>query len=219
MKKSLSTAFTLIELLVVIAIIAIIATLLFPALGRAREAGRNTKCASNLRQLQLASVNYATDSSWIPHAASFWHDDGDGTKSHWRGWLAWYDIFGSLDKQGSGGQYAWRGAQGYACITNGSLWGYVNKNQDIYMCPTFAFASVSGVTDAKFSYGMNQTISGANFLGLQAATLFLFADSAILKGSPSPTGNLISQIPTNQVGTWHATHGNVVYLDGHVERQ
>ncbi len=53
--------FTLIELLTVIAIIASLAAMLFPAYATNREAGRRTKCASNLRQIGQAFDNYASD--------------------------------------------------------------------------------------------------------------------------------------------------------------
>ena len=61
MRKGKSAAFTLIELLVVIAIIAIVAAILFPVFAKVREKGRQTACASNLRQIRLAVMTYTQD--------------------------------------------------------------------------------------------------------------------------------------------------------------
>jgi len=54
-------AFTLIELLVVIAIIAILAAVLFPVFAKAREKARQTTCASNMRQIGMALMQYCQD--------------------------------------------------------------------------------------------------------------------------------------------------------------
>lgn len=59
--------FSLIELLVVIGIISLLASLLLPALGKARETGRRIACSSNMRQIYQGCLFYADDyNGWMP---------------------------------------------------------------------------------------------------------------------------------------------------------
>lgn len=62
-RKSKLTAFTLIELLVVIAIIAILASLLLPALARAKARAQRINCTSNLKQVGLSFRLFSNDHS------------------------------------------------------------------------------------------------------------------------------------------------------------
>jgi prepilin-type N-terminal cleavage/methylation domain-containing protein/prepilin-type processing-associated H-X9-DG protein len=81
--KTNRRGFTLIELLVVIAIIGLLAALLFPALNSALERGKRTACRSNMKQIGLAMMVFASDNNgWFPLAEDTDYRDpytGSGT--------------------------------------------------------------------------------------------------------------------------------------------
>ncbi len=141
--------FTLIELLVVIAIIAILAAILFPVLTAAREKGRQARCLNNLRQLGTGFRLYLDEWRKYPGGAPL--GDMSGGKSNWV-WL----IFGTP------------GRHGVKCVdvSQGALFKYVNKNKDVYLCPS----DTAKVRDSKgnswsfgLSYSMNCFLAGESF--------------------------------------------------------
>lgn len=82
-QSSSECAFTLIELLIVIAVIAILASLLLPALGKAKQKARQSACLSNLKQIGFGFALYLDDN------ADRFPDRRDLKALNYRPWSDW----------------------------------------------------------------------------------------------------------------------------------
>jgi prepilin-type N-terminal cleavage/methylation domain-containing protein/prepilin-type processing-associated H-X9-DG protein len=126
------SGFTIVELLVVIAVIAILASLVLPALHRAKARGRGTQCMNNLRQFGLVLQMYADD-----------HDDAlpynmgkkgtqmtvaDGQYLNWvNNVMSW-----ALDSDNTN----------TALLTVGGLGPYFSGESSVFRCPEDTVVSV-----------------------------------------------------------------------------
>ncbi len=93
------TGLTLVELLVVAAVISMLVQLLLPAVQAVRESARRIRCASNVRQLALATTAHVTAHGRFPTGGWNWRWLGDPERGFGRrqpgGWI--YNILPYMD--------------------------------------------------------------------------------------------------------------------------
>lgn len=213
-KHNRSKVFTLIELLLVCAVIILLASMLFPALAKARERSRQTVCASSMKQFGVGMALYSGDcDSWL--MPGYGYPVPDGAFQWWA-----YDLYG-LEYIKSFDVFQCPSTKPSVRLQNLFLKGvHYGVRGGADFCTYSANWNVAG---ARYSDGRPrpETFLKSSAVSSRVSVLmdgFLhtqYADGLWTIASAYGVG--LTAVTPDMIGHWHSKGSNIIFGDYHVE--
>lgn len=223
-RKFQDAGFTLVEMLVTVGIIALLASLVFPVFSLAREKGRQISCASNLRQLGMAFLLYASDWEGLfpppggPRVDNAWvQSSGPGLGKDVGG------IWPYVRQRGNGGS-----GNVYSCVKARPGTGQTWSPGQNYVMNDYLRAQHNG--QSRFPWGLPfpgyATGINPDGMGQSPAQVILLYEAAqhpngsvARNGSPyfSLGQSITPPLPVQAPQNYHQGGSNFLFCDGHVK--